>query len=89
MRLWSILFTQKKTSILNWSDTYQTHPNTSSILLHVQSTQNKWIANYLATIHTGYRTALKERIIQIIKGKLVFLKHILDYAQQLSLIIVP
>ena len=31
----------KKNSILNWSDAYQTDPNTSSIFLHLQSNQNK------------------------------------------------
>ena len=54
----------KKNSILNWSEAYQNDPNISSLLLHLRSNQNKWTTSDLATIYTGYRTALKELRIQ-------------------------
>ena len=38
-------FLQKKTIILNWSDSYQTNPDTFSIFLHIQSNQKKWTAS--------------------------------------------
>ena len=60
-------FLTKIPCILNWSDAYQTDPDTSSILLHIQLNKNKWAASDLDTIHTGYITALKERRIQIFK----------------------
>ena len=77
MQLCSMLLPSKKNRILNWSDAYRTAPNTSSIFLHIQLTQNKWNTYDLTTIHTGYIKALKESIIQTIKGKLVLLKPIL------------
>ena len=75
--------------MLKSSDSYKTDPNTSSIFLHIQSTQNKLKAIELYTIHNGYRTALKESIIQTTKEILVLFKPILDHAQQLALIIAP
>ena len=89
MKICSILLPKKKTIILSWSDTYQTDPNTSSIFLHIQSTQKKWTTYDLYTIHTGYKTALKEHRVKIIKVKLVLLKPVLSNSQQLTLIIVP
>ena len=59
----------QKISILIWSDNYNTDPDTSSIFIHLHSNQNKWTASDLTTIHTGYRTPLKERRIKIIKKK--------------------
>ena len=84
-----MLFPHKKNSILNWYGTYQTNPDKYSIFLHLQLIQNKWIGTDIATIHTGYRTDLKEHRIWIIKGKLVLLKTIFANAQQLATIIVP
>ena len=82
-------FQTKHTIMLKSSDSYKTDPNTSSIFLHIQSTQNKLKAIELSTIHNGYRTALKESIIQTTKEILVLFKPILDHAQQLALIIAP
>ena len=75
-------------SIFNWYDAYHTNPDNSFIFLHIKLIQKKWNATDLATIHTGYITAHKERIIKINKEKLVLLKPILANAQQLSLIVV-
>ena len=52
-------------------------------------TEEKWTATDLATIHTGYRTTLKEYRIKTTKEELVLLKPILDHAQQLPLNIFP
>ena len=82
-------FLTKLPIVLSWCEAYQTKPDTSSIFLHIQSTHKNWNAIDLVAIHNGYRTALKERRIQIIKGKLVLLKHILANSQKLALIIVP
>ena len=65
--LFNAISSQTPRSILNLSGAYQTDPDTSSIFLHIPPNQNKWTTSDLATIHTGYRTALKEHIIQIIK----------------------
>ena len=82
-------FLTEKNSILNLYDAYQTAPCTSSIFLHIQSTQKRRTANFLATIYNGYRTAFKERRIKITKETSVLLKPILADTQQLALIIVP
>ena len=74
--------------MLNLSDAYHNNPNTSTILLHLQSTQNKWTVYGLATIYNVYRTSLMERIIQIIKEKLVIFKPTMVNAKNISLIIV-
>ena len=74
--------------MLNLSDAYHNNPNTSTILLNLQSTQNKWTVDGLATIYNVYRTSLMERIIQIIKKKLVIFKPTMVNAKNLSLIIV-
>ena len=83
-----MIIPKKNTRIINWSDAYQTDPDTSSIFLHIQLNQNKWTTTELSKIRTGYIISLMEHIIQIIKEKSVLLKPILANVQQLALIIV-
>ena len=83
-------FTSKYPEILYWSKAYMNDKDTNMMLKNNQKLKNvKCTVDQLKLIIPGYKTSLKEVIIQIFNGKLVLYKLILANHQYVELIIVP
>ena len=83
-------FTSKSPVILYWIKAYLNDNNIDMILNNIQKSKNvTWTAAHLKAIRPGYKTSLKEVIIQTLHAKLVLYNPILENHRYVSFTIVP